>query len=244
VTTAPRVRIAPSPTGYFHVGTGRTALFNWLFARQQGGSFLLRVEDTDASRNRPEYTEGILRAMDWLGLDWDEPPYFQSEHAAEHTEAIAKLLAGGQAYACDCTREQIDARNEANGRPLSAGYDGYCRDRGLPTDSGSLIRFRVPEGETSFEDLIRGSQTVQNSTIEDFGIRKSDGGPLFYLANTVDDAIMEITHVARGEEHLPNTSKYVLLWSALGFGAPPVFAHLPLILNEQKPIPALRDRKE
>ena len=233
-STAPRVRIAPSPTGYFHVGTGRTALFNWLFARQQGGSFLLRIEDTDASRNRPEYTEGILRAMRWLALDWDEPPYFQSEHAAEHAEAIAKLLAGGHAYACECTREQIDARNDADGRPRDEGYDGHCRDLGLPAEPGRLIRFRVPEGETSFTDLIRGSITVQNSTIEDFGIRKSDGGPLFYLANTVDDSTMEITHVARGEEHLPNTSKYVLLWSALGFGVPPVFAHLPLILNERR----------
>jgi glutamyl-tRNA synthetase len=214
------------------VGTGRTALFNWLFARQNGGEFLVRIEDTDAARNRPEHTEGIFRALRWLGLDWDGNPYIQSEHRAEHIDAIEKLLAAGLAYACDCTSDQVAARVRDAGRP--PGYDGHCRDRHLPAE-GNLIRFRVPrEGETTVEDRIRGTVTVSNAAIEDFGLRKSNGDPLFYLANTVDDAAMGITHVIRGEEHLPNTPKYVLLWVALGFGPPPVFAHLPLILNERR----------
>ena len=228
----PRVRIAPSPTGYFHVGTGRTALFNWLFARQQGGQFLVRIEDTDAARNRPEHTEGIFRALRWLGMDWDEEPYLQSEHRGEHLESLDKLLASGTAYACDCTREAIDARAKASGRP--PGYDGYCRDRAVSPD-GHMIRFRVPsQGETTVVDLIRGTVSFENSTIEDFGLRKSNGDPLFYLANTFDDAAMRISHVVRGEEHFPNTPKYVLLWEALGYGPPPLFAHLPLILNEKR----------
>jgi glutamyl-tRNA synthetase len=223
VTDGPRVRIAPSPTGFFHVGTGRTALFNWLFARQQGGTFLLRIEDTDTARNRPEHVEGILRAMEWLGLDWDEGPYFQSQRGDLYADAIEKLLAGGAAYACDCSPDAVRSGS------------CQCRDRGLEVGPGLVVRFRTPSsGQTAFDDVIRGRVVVDNDKIEDFGLRKSNGGPFFYLANVVDDAEMRITHVIRGEEHVPNTAKYLLLWDALGYGPRPVFAHLPLLLNESR----------
>ncbi len=226
----PRVRIAPSPTGYFHVGTARTALFNWLFARQNDGTFVLRVEDTDTARNRAEHIDGILRAMHWLGLTWDEGPYFQSERGGLYEDAVAKLSASGAVYACDCTPQAVDARNQAAGRP--PGYDGYCRDRGLAPAAGRLLRFRTPdEGSTAFHDLVRGEVVTPNASIEDFGVRKSDGSPLFILANVVDDADMAISHVIRGEDHVSNTAKYVLLWEALGYGPRPVFAHLPLLLS-------------
>ena len=224
-----RVRFAPSPTGYFHVGSARSALFNWLYARQRGGTFILRIEDTDTERNQEEHVEGIQRAMRWLGLDWDEGPFFQSQRGERYQAAIDKLLADRSAYACDCSPEELAARG---GPP---GYDGFCRDRDLEPTLGRVIRFRTPdEGVTVVNDLIRGQPEFANATIEDFAIRKSSGQPLFILANVVDDADMEITHVIRGEEHLTNTAKYELLWSALGYGAYPVFAHLPLLVNEKR----------
>ncbi|HET9058486.1 MAG TPA: glutamate--tRNA ligase [Acidimicrobiales bacterium] len=234
MTTSPvRVRMAPSPTGYFHVGSARTALFNWLFARQHNGVFVLRIEDTDALRNRPEHTEGIERAMRWLGLDWDEGPYFQSQRSHLYEKAIEQLLAAGHVYACDCTAEDVAARNKAANRP--PGYDGHCRDRGLGPDLGRLLRFRTPdEGRTSWTDVIRGEVTYENAVIEDFSIRKSSGQPLFILANVVDDADMAISHVIRGEDHVPNTPKYLLLWEALGYGPVPTFAHLPLLVNASR----------
>jgi glutamyl-tRNA synthetase len=230
---APRVRFAPSPTGYFHVGSGRAALFNWLFARRHGGVFVLRIEDTDAERNRDEHVAGIERAMRWLGLDWDEGPFFQSRRTPLYQAAIAKLLADGRAYACDCTPEAVQARATARGdRP---GYDGFCRDRGLELTLGRAIRFRTPdEGTTTVVDVVRGRPEFRNDAIEDFAIRKSSGQPLFLLANVVDDADMAISHVIRGEEHLSNTPKYELLWEALGYGRLPVFAHLPLLVNEKR----------
>jgi glutamyl-tRNA synthetase len=228
-----RVRMAPSPTGFFHVGGARTALFNWLFARQHGGAFILRIEDTDLARNRPEHAEGIERALSWLGLDWDEGPYFQSQRGALYEAALAQLWANRFLYACDCTPEQVAARNKAAGRP--SGYDGYCRDRGLEPSLGRLLRFRTPdEGETAWEDVVRGKVTWENSSIEDFSVRKSNGQPLFILANVVDDAEMRVSHVIRGEDHLSNTPKHLLLWEALGYGEPPVFAHLPLLVNEKR----------
>ncbi len=243
MTDGPRVRIAPSPTGFFHVGTGRTALFNWLYARQQGGTFVLRIEDTDTARNRPEHVDGILRAMQWLGLDWDEGPYFQSERTALYADAIERLLASGAAYACDCTPDAVSERARQRG-DKTPGYDGFCRDRGLEPLAGRLVRFRTPDtGQSSFDDVIRGTVTVDNAKIEDFGVRKSNGDPLFLLANVVDDAEMAITHVIRGEDHVSNTSKYLLLWEALGYGPRPVFAHLPLLLNEaRKKLSKRRDK--
>jgi len=222
--------MAPSPTGYFHVGGARTALFNWLYARQHAGVFVLRIEDTDAARNRPEYAEGIERALSWLGLSWDEGPYFQSQRTALYEAALARLWDAGLLYACDCRPEQVAERNKAAGRP--PGYDGFCRDRGLEPGQGRLVRFRTPdEGTTSWDDIVRGKVVYENASIEDFAVRKSSGQPLFILANVVDDADMAVTHVIRGEEHVPNTPKYLLLWEALGYGATPAFAHLPLLVN-------------
>ncbi|MHB1930408.1 MAG: glutamate--tRNA ligase [Acidimicrobiales bacterium] len=227
---APRVRFAPSPTGYFHVGSARTALFNWMFARQQGGRFILRIEDTDRARNQPEQIEGIQRAMRWLGLDWDEGPYLQSELAGRHDEAVEKLLGEGRAYACDCTPEEIEARKPPGSPP---GYDGFHRDRGLQAGPGRAIRFRTPlDGESGFDDVVVGGVVREPyRAVGDFVVRKANGDPLFIVANVVDDADMGITHVIRGNDHLSNTQKYVLLWEALGFGRLPVFAHLPLMVN-------------
>jgi glutamyl-tRNA synthetase len=202
-----------------------------MFARQQGGAFVLRVEDTDSARNRAEHTEGILRALRWLGLDWDEGPFFQSRRADLYAGAIEALIDTGVVYACDCTPEEIKRRaDERRGPP---GYDGFCRDRGLDPSQGRMLRFRVPTGESGFDDVIRGRVAKDNGDIEDFGVRKSNGDPLFILANVVDDSAMGITHVIRGEDHVSNTHKYLLLWRALGYGPEPVFAHLPLILNDQ-----------
>ena len=242
VQASPRVRIAPSPTGYFHVGTGRTALFNWMFARREGGTFVLRIEDTDTARNRPEHVEGILSSLRWLGLDWDEGPYLQSERGELYRQAISALVECGAVYACDCTAAQIQQRARERGGP--PGYDGFCRDRGLDAGDSLMLRFKTPrEGTLQFMDLVRGDPTFPLAAIEDFGVRKSNGEPLFILANVVDDADMAITHVVRGEDHTSNTPKYALLWEALGYGELPVFAHLPLINNAQgKKLSKRRDK--
>lgn len=225
--------MSPSPTGYFHVGGGRTALWNWLFARQQGGEFVLRIEDTDEARNRPEWVEGIQSSMRWLGLDWDGEVVFQSQRGALYSAAVDQLLSKAMAYFCDCTREAIDARAKARGGP--PGYDGHCRDRGLEPGEGTALRFRTPRsGSTTVVDVIRGTPTFENSTIEDFVIQRANGSPLFILANVVDDIDMKITHVMRGEEHLPNTPKYLLLWDALEGGDHPVFAHVPVLVNDKR----------
>jgi glutamyl-tRNA synthetase len=228
-----RVRFAPSPTGYLHVGGGSTALANWMFARQQGGEYLLRIEDTDTERNRPELTDNILEMLDWLGLHWDGEPVHQSDRSELYRAAADKLVAAGHAYYCECTAEEVQARNKAaGGKP---GYDGFCRDRGLEAGPGRALRFRAPDdGTTTFSDLIRGDIAVDNATIEDFVLLRSNGTPTFLLANIVDDADMQITHVLRGEEHLNGTPKYLLLSDALGLGYRPVFAHLPLLVNEQR----------
>jgi glutamyl-tRNA synthetase len=229
----PRVRFAPSPTGFFHVGSARTALFNWLFARHSGGTFILRIEDTDAERNREEWVEGILSAMNWLGLDADEGPYRQSARAQDHAQAVDRLWAAGALYACDCRREDIDARTRGNATP---GYDGWCRSRNLDR-RGNALRFRVPhQGETVVHDIVRGDVHFPHSAIEDFVVVKSNGQPLFVLANVVDDIDMAVTHVIRGEDLLPSTPKALLLWAVLrGPDAPvPAFAHLPLLVNERR----------
>ena len=229
----PRVRFAPSPTGFFHVGSARTALFNWLFARQTGGTFVLRIEDTDAERNREEWVTGIVSAMAWLGLDPDEGPYRQSARAGEHERAVDRLWARGVLYACDCTREQVEARTRGNAVP---GYDGFCRDRSLARD-GNALRFRVPDdGTTVVHDLVRGDVSFPHASIEDFVVVKSNGRPLFVLANVVDDVDMAISHVIRGEDLLPSTHKALLLWDALeGPDATlPAFAHLPMLVNEKR----------
>jgi glutamyl-tRNA synthetase len=216
----------------FHVGGARSALQNWIYAKQQGGVFVLRIEDTDAARNRPEWTEGILTALDWIGIARGsyEGPYFQSANAGEHRAAAARLLADGRAYHCDCTREDVQARSGSQ----YSGYDGHCRDRGLAAGDGRALRFRTPdEGATVVVDLIRGEPTFENRLIEDFVIARGDGSPVFLLANVVDDMTMGITHVIRAEEHLPNTPKQQLLWEALGV-KPPVWAHVPVVVNEKR----------
>lgn len=224
--------MAPSPTGYFHVGSARTALFNWLFARQLGGTFVLRIEDTDAERNRPEWVEGIQSALRWLGLEWDEGPFFQSERRLRHVEAARQLLAAGALYACDCSREAVDARARERGGP--PGYDGHCRDRGLPAAEGNALRFRVPPGATTVVDLVRGTPSFDHDHLEDFVVVRGNGSPVFLLANVVDDLDMGISHVIRGEDHLSNTPKQMLLWQALGGGPLPVFAHLPMLVNDKR----------
>ncbi|WP_425567017.1 glutamate--tRNA ligase [Sphaerisporangium flaviroseum] len=215
----------------FHVGGARSALFNWALAEQSGGRFVLRVEDTDAARNRPEWTEGIISALAWIGITGDSPyfegPYFQSAYEEQHRAAAAKLLADGKAYHCTCTRDDVKARTGSEHQ----GYDGFCRDRGL---TEGAVRFRTPdEGVTVVDDLVRGRVEFPNQAIEDFVIARGDGSPLFVLANVVDDIEMRITLVVRGEEHLSNTPKQQLLWEALGV-TPPTWAHLPVIVNEKR----------
>jgi glutamyl-tRNA synthetase len=246
----PRLRIAPSPTGYFHMGGARTALFNWLYARQHQGVFVLRIEDTDEERNRLEWNDGIVRALDWLGMHPDEGPYLQSEQGPFHQEAIEALWSAGALYACGCTRDEIDARTReraAAGDP-TPGYDGHCRDLGLPRGEGRALRFRTPDdGDTVVFDLVRGEVEFPNRTIEDFICVRGNGKPLFALANVVDDRTMGITHLFRAEEHLPNTPKQMMLWDALNEATDsdlplPAYAHLPLLVNEQgKKISKRRD---
>ncbi|HET7490013.1 MAG TPA: glutamate--tRNA ligase [Acidimicrobiales bacterium] len=228
-----RLRFSPSPTGYFHVGSGRTALYNWLEARRRGGTFILRIEDTDTERNRPEWVDGIQSAMRWLGLDWDEGPFFQSQRLSLYQEAAAHLVSHQAAYYCDCTQEVVRERTKANATP---GYDGHCRERGLGPGPGRALRFRVPdEGSTTVVDVIRGMPTFDHATIEDFVVVRSNGSPLFVLANVVDDIDMGVTHVLRAEEHLPTTPKYVLLHRALAPGHElPVFAHVPVLVDERR----------
>ncbi|MDS1270110.1 glutamate--tRNA ligase [Lipingzhangella sp. LS1_29] len=230
--TSIRTRFAPSPTGMFHVGNARSLLLNWVVAMQTGGRLVLRIEDTDAERNRPEWTEGILDAMAWLGVDASqyEGPYSQASYAPKHQEVSERLFAEGRAYYCDCTREQLQQRRE---NP-NLGYDGYCRDRGLEPGSGRALRFRVPDGGvTVVDDQIRGQVEFPHDALEDFVIARGDGSPLFVLANVVDDVEMGITHVIRGEEHLSNAPKQQLLWQALGHEAP-VWAHAPVLVNEKR----------
>ena len=234
MSDAPRYRFAPSPTGFFHVGGARTALYNWALTLRTGGTFVLRIEDTDESRNSPEWTQGIIDALAWLGIDSSHPqfegPYFQSENAALHVAAAHKLFEQGNAYWCDLTAEQIQARSKETGKQ---GYDGFSRDRGLTGGPGHVLRFRVPEGHTIVQDLVRGQVEFSNDTIEDFVLLRSNGSPMFLLANVVDDIEMKVSNVVRAEEHLPNTPKQQMIWDALG-QTPPVWAHVPVLVNEQR----------
>ena len=229
IRVPPRVRFSPSPTGPFHVGGARTALFNWMFARREGGSFLLRNEDTDPVRSSDIWLDGILDGLRWLGLDWDEEIVRQSARRDAHVEAAEQLLSTGHAYWCDCTPEAIQERIGPGG-----GYDNHCRDRGLGPGDDRVIRFRVPDGSTTVVDVIREHADFENATIPDFVIVRRGGAPMFVLANAVDDEFQHITHVVRGEEHLPTTPRYILLRHALGYGEDPVFAHLPLLVNEKR----------
>ncbi len=247
-TKGPRVRFAPSPTGYLHVGGARTALFNWLFARREGGTFILRVEDTDAERNRPELVDGILESLRWLGLGWDEGPVFQSQRMALYRAASEKLMESGAAYLCYCPPERY-AGGDAADESESGGAHAVrrvtrcsCRE-GRPTDPNQkpAIRFRTPLGTTTvFDDIVFGRREVSNEEIEDFVLLRSpkeaggvSGLPTYQLGAVVDDIDMRITHVIRGADHLSNTPKQVLLYRALGAEIP-AFAHLPLILGADR----------
>lgn len=235
-----RVRFAPSPTGYLHVGGARTALFNWLFARQQGGVFILRIEDTDVDRSRPELVEAVLEGLRWLELDWDEGPYHQSERLASYRELADRLLASGHAYRCFCTPAELEARRAATqqaGRVWK--YDGRCRrlspaEQAKLSDRPAAVRFRVPEGgQTVFEDQVYARVEFAHSELEDFVLLRSDGLPTYHLGVVADDLEMRITHVIRGADHLANTPKQILLYQAVG--APqPIFAHVPLILGPDR----------
>ncbi|MXZ78882.1 MAG: glutamate--tRNA ligase [Acidimicrobiia bacterium] len=207
-----RVRFAPSPTGYLHVGSARTALFNWLYARSVGGTMVLRIEDTDESRNRPELTDAIFEYLEWLGIDYDEGPYYQSERRDRHREAVQQLLDDGRAYLCDVDDNELAGTEMADGR---------------------AVRFRTPEGTTVIDDVVRGEVAVDHAQLGDFVIWRSDGSPTFVLANAVDDADMAITHAIRGEDLLSSTPRAVLVAQALG-ATPPIYAHLPLLVNEQR----------
>jgi glutamyl-tRNA synthetase len=239
-----RVRFAPSPTGYLHVGGARTALFNWLFARRQRGVLILRIEDTDAERNKPELVQGIIDGLRWLGVDWDEGPVYQSQRLELYREAAQKCLANGSAFLCYCPAERY-----AGGDHAMEGSEGAtarrvvrcsCRDaKPSSTDTRPAIRFRVPPGKTIFFDAVFGEREFSNDEIEDFVLLRSARGeetsglPTYQLSAVVDDIEMQITHVIRGADHLSNTPKQVLLYRALG-ADPPVFAHVPLILGKDK----------
>jgi glutamyl-tRNA synthetase len=242
-----RVRFAPSPTGYLHVGGARTALFNWLFARNQGGVFILRVEDTDVERNRPELVEGILDGLRWLGLDWNEGPLYQSQRLAGYTAAAEKLLSTGAAYLCYCPPEKYAGGDftdqTASGKTeMRRIVRCSCRDGKLSTgDQTPALRFRVPLGaSTRFDDAVFGPREIQNDEIEDFVLLRSARSasgtpalPTYQLGAVVDDIDMRITHVIRGADHISNTPKQILLYRALG-AAPPIFAHVPLILGPDR----------
>ena len=234
MTSAPRYRFAPSPTGFFHVGGARTALFNWALARSSGGTFVLRIEDTDEARNRPEWTQGIIDSLAWIGISADDPhfegPWFQSAYATDHVAAAERLFEAGAAYYCEMTPDEIQAQAQAEG---GTGYGGWSRDLGLGPGAGRVLRFRVPDGVTVVRDLVRGEVEFDNALIEDFVLVRGNGAPVFMLANVVDDVTMGITHVVRAEEHLPNAPKQQMIWEALG-QAPPQWAHVPVLVNEQR----------
>jgi glutamyl-tRNA synthetase len=246
---APRVRFAPSPTGYLHVGGARTALFNWLFARSTGGAFVLRIEDTDVERSSDEMVEGILDGLRWLGLDWDEgpkiggphAPYFQSQRVDRHRAMAARLVADRAAYYCYCTPEDLKAKRDAaqqtggawrydrTCRALTAGQIAARERDGIPR----AVRFRIPDIRMRFDDLVHGPIEFDGANIEDFVILRSDGHPTYHLSVVSDDVEMAITHVVRGDDHISNTPKQILLYQAIG--APvPEFAHVPLILGPDK----------
>jgi glutamyl-tRNA synthetase len=231
-----RVRFAPSPTGYLHIGGARTALFNFLLARKEQGVFVLRIEDTDVARSTQESVDAILDAMSWLGLSCNEGPFYQSDRFPLYREKVEQLLAEGKAYRCYCTAEELDAKREqalAEGRKPK--YDGTCRQRTDQPDLPSVVRFRLPEpeGETTFVDRIKGAITFRHEELDDLIIQRSDGTPTYNFVVVVDDAEMGINLVLRGDDHINNTPRQIILYQALGYPVPE-FAHVPMILGSDK----------
>jgi glutamyl-tRNA synthetase len=236
-----RVRFAPSPTGTLHVGGARTAVFNWLLARKHGGTFILRIEDTDRERSTEEARVAILESLAWLGLDWDEGPYYQSERLQRHKDAAQELWTSGHAYPCFCTPEELAAeRAEAQRAKRNYVYSRRCRS--LPRDEAArrvsagapfTVRFAVPPGRTEWDDLVHGRTGFENEGIGDFIVLRSDGGPIYNLAATVDDLDMRVTHVIRGDDHISNTPRQILIYRALEV-EPPRFGHVPLLFGSDR----------
>ncbi|MGH9457014.1 MAG: glutamate--tRNA ligase [Thermoanaerobaculia bacterium] len=229
-----KLRFAPSPTGYLHVGGARTAIFNLLHARRHGGAMVLRIEDTDVERSRQHHADQIVASLGWLGVEWDEGPHYQSERLDRYRERVGELVASGRAYRCYCTVEELEAEraaSEAQGKQYR--YSGTCRTAPADRDEGHIVRFRVPAGSIRFRDHVRGDVEFEGDLIDDFVLLRSDGNPTYHLSVVVDDIDMGITLVARGEDHLSNTPKHVLLFEAFGADVPE-FAHVPLILGSDK----------
>ncbi|UCE65676.1 MAG: glutamate--tRNA ligase [Candidatus Zixiibacteriota bacterium] len=243
-----RVRIAPSPSGRLHIGTARAALFNWLFARNRGGKFLLRVEDTDESRSSKEMIDVIFNSLKWLGLDWDEEPIFQSKRLDVYNKYVEKLLESSNAYRCWCKPEVLKQKQEeARKKKITSRYDRHClnlpddkKEKLLDSGEPFAVRILIPEGKTVFNDLIVGETSRDNSEIDDFIIARSDGRAVYNLAVVVDDHEMGISHVIRGNDHITNTYKQILIYKALSL-EPPRFAHIPLILGKDRSKMSKRD---
>jgi len=230
-----RTRFPPSPTGYLHIGGARTALFNWLFARQQGGVFVLRIEDTDQARSTDEATRAILESLEWLGLDWDEGPFFQSQRTEIYRQFILDLLSRGKAYYCHCPPELLEKKREtARGQGRKPKYDGTCREKNLGPGPQAVVRLKNPQtGSTGFNDLIRGPIVFPNEELDDLVLARSDGSPTYHLAVVVDDITMEITHIIRGDDHINNTPRQIQIYQALDRPLP-LFGHVPMILGQDK----------
>ncbi|MFH1027155.1 MAG: glutamate--tRNA ligase [Pseudomonadota bacterium] len=230
-----RVRFAPSPTGYLHVGGARTALFNWLLARKQGGTFILRIEDTDVERSTKESVDAILQGMQWLGLEWDEGPFYQSDNFGLYKEHVRKLLDEGKAYKCYCSADELERKRElAMKEGRKPKYDGTCRERADQPDAPHVVRFRAPQGgEVAFDDLIKGRIAFPAEELDDLVIQRTDGTPTYNFCVVIDDASMRITMVIRGDDHVNNTPRQIQLYQALGFPVPQ-FAHVPMILGADK----------
>jgi len=230
-----RTRFAPSPTGFLHIGGARTALFSWLYARHNQGIFVLRIEDTDQLRSTETSTKAILEALEWLGLDWDEGPFFQAERLDLHKSMVQKLLDEGKAYCCVCTPEELEIKRV---KALTEGrkpkYDGTCRDKNLSKSPDAAVRFRCPQtGTTTVRDMIKGATVFNNEELDDLIIQRRDGYPTYNFAVVIDDAEMDITHVIRGDDHLNNTPRQILLYEALGYPIPE-FGHVPMIMGSDK----------
>ncbi len=228
-------RFPPSPSGYLHIGGARTALFNWLYARRTNGKFILRIEDTDAARSTDESVDAILESLEWLGIDWDEGPYFQTKRTAIYNEHIERLVASGAAYHCSCTPEEVNAMREAaRARGLKPMYDGRCRKRNLGPTDHTVVRLKTPAtGVTVVRDIVKGDTAFQNAEIDDFIIQRSDKSAMYNLAVVVDDLTMGVNTIIRGDDHLINTPKQMLIYQALGADMP-VFGHVPMVLGADK----------
>jgi glutamyl-tRNA synthetase len=228
-------RFPPSPTGYLHIGGARTALFNWLFARKAHGKFILRIEDTDKERSSDEATKAIVDSLKWLGLDWDEGPYFQSDRYPIYRDFIDRLLTAGNAYYCHCTSEELEKSREiAKAKGLKPKYDGKCRDLGLGPGPNAVVRLKSPlSGKTVFHDLIKGPISFNNEELDDLVLWRSDQSPTYHLAVVVDDITMGLTHIIRGDDHVNNTPRQILIYQALGEPLP-YYAHVPMILGPDR----------